>query len=119
MRTEQLSHVTSDGWNAVRRHGVRTVIDLRRPRERTDDVPRDLTRIDVDLDGDEPEFWAPYEADGRWGTPLYGLKTPPRRVAEAMTAFAEGVDVSAAHRIGLGPRWNGQVGSTGCIWDSQ
>jgi len=35
----------------------------------------------------------------RWGTPLYGLKTPPKRVAEAMTAFAEGVDVSAAHRI--------------------
>jgi IS1 family transposase len=35
----------------------------------------------------------------RLGTPLYQLKTPPRRVSEAMTAFAEGVDVSAAHRI--------------------
>jgi transposase-like protein len=35
----------------------------------------------------------------RLGTPLYRLKTPPRRVIEAMTAFAEGVDVSAAHRI--------------------
>jgi hypothetical protein len=35
----------------------------------------------------------------RLGTPLYHLKTPPSRVAEAMTACAEGVDVSAAHRI--------------------
>jgi hypothetical protein len=35
----------------------------------------------------------------RLGTPLYRLKTPPRRVIEAMTAFAEGVDGSAAHRI--------------------
>jgi transposase-like protein len=35
----------------------------------------------------------------RLGTPLYRLKTPPRRVAEVMIAFAEGVDVSAAHRI--------------------
>jgi IS1 family transposase len=35
----------------------------------------------------------------RLGTPLYRLKTPPKRVTEAMTAFAEEVDVSAAHRI--------------------
>ncbi len=35
----------------------------------------------------------------RLGTPLYRLKTPPARVTEALTAFAEGVDVSAAHRI--------------------
>jgi hypothetical protein len=33
----------------------------------------------------------------RLGTSLYQLKTPPSRVTEAMTAFAEGMDVSAAH----------------------
>jgi IS1 family transposase len=52
---------------------------------------------------DEIQYWrcqcCGRSFSSRWGTPLYGLKTPPRRVAEAMTALAEGVDVSAAHRI--------------------
>ena len=52
---------------------------------------------------DEIQYWRCQSCgrsfSSRWGTPLYGLKTPPKRVAEAMTAFAEGVDVSAAHRI--------------------
>jgi hypothetical protein len=35
----------------------------------------------------------------RLGTPLSRLKTPPKRVANVMTALAEEADVSAAHRI--------------------
>jgi IS1 family transposase/transposase-like protein len=52
---------------------------------------------------DEIQYWrcqcCGRSFSSRLGTPLYGLKTPPQRVVEAMTAFAEGVDVSAAHRI--------------------
>ncbi len=35
----------------------------------------------------------------RRNTPMYGLKTPVRRVDEVMTATSEGVDVAAASRI--------------------
>ncbi|MFT4214187.1 MAG: tyrosine-protein phosphatase [Microbacterium sp.] len=34
-RAEMLDEVTDDGWDALRSHGIRTVIDLRRPPERT------------------------------------------------------------------------------------
>lgn len=45
----------------------------------------------MDLDGDEDEFWAPYEADGRWGTPLYygaHLQELPHRLAAVLEAIA-------------------------------
>ncbi len=35
----------------------------------------------------------------RWETPMYRLKTASRRVAEVLTALAEGVDLSAAVRV--------------------
>jgi hypothetical protein len=35
----------------------------------------------------------------RWNTPMYGLKTPVRRVDEVVTATSEGVDVAAASRL--------------------
>jgi len=105
VRAEQLSHVTPDGWDAIRRHGVQTVIDLRRPAERTGEVPRDVTRIDVDLDGDEPEFWAPYEADGRWGTPLYygaHLRELPAQMVTVLAAITDAAPGGVLFHCGAG-----------------
>lgn len=91
VRAEALDRVDSSGWQALRGHGVRTVIDLRRPDEVTGRVPDDMLAVRVDLDGDERDFWAPFEQDGRWGTPLYyaaHLHELPHRLAEVLQAIA-------------------------------
>lgn len=91
VRAERLDRVTRSGWEHLSAYGVRTVIDLRRPHERTGDVPDGVRRVNVDLDGDDPEFWAPLEADGRWGTPLYyrsHLEALPHRLTEVLQAIA-------------------------------
>lgn len=92
VRSERLERVDSDGWQALHAHGVRTVVDLRRPDERTGQVPETIKHVHVDLDGtDEASFWAEYEADGRWGTPLYylaHLRELPHRLARVLDAIA-------------------------------
>lgn len=95
IRSERLDLVDERGWDALRDAGVRTVIDLRRPDERSGVVPVDLDVVHVDLDGDETAFWAPYEADGRWCTPLYyaaHLRELPHRLAAVVNAIAGAAD---------------------------
>lgn len=96
VRSERLEQVDSDGWRALHEYGVRTVIDLRRPDERTGGAPASIKHVQVDLDGvDETDFWAEYEADGRWGTPLYYLahvQTLPHRLALVLEAIATADD---------------------------
>jgi protein tyrosine/serine phosphatase len=41
VRADSVRQLTSEGWNALARHGVRTVIDLRDDRELLDDSPAD------------------------------------------------------------------------------
>lgn len=92
IRSERLDRVDSDGWRALHAHGIRTVIDLRRSAERTGQIPAAIRHLHVDLDGgDETDFWAEYEADGRWGTPLYylaHLQALPHRLALLLDAIA-------------------------------
>jgi len=95
-RSEMLDRVTSDGWRVLRDLGVRTVVDLRRPEERTAADGNGIDLIAADLDGDDEQFWAPYEADGRWGTPLYylphlaGIPGRMRAVLDAIAAAPDG-----------------------------
>ncbi|WES64194.1 tyrosine-protein phosphatase [Microbacter sp. GSS18] len=95
-RSEALDRVTDDGWAALCALGVTTVVDLRRPEERTAAVPDGIDRVVVDLDGTDRGFWDPLEADGRWGTPLYYLdhleRMPGRMraVLDALVAAREG-----------------------------
>ncbi len=91
LRSEKLDLVTPAGWEQLRTYGVATVIDLRRPEERTGTVPDDIDLVPVDLDGDESEFWEPIEADGRWGTPLYypmHLAVLPHRMRDVLDAVS-------------------------------
>ena len=89
-RSERLERVSFEGWQALHAYGVRTIIDLRRPDEHSGQVPATIKHIHIDLDGcDETEFWELYEADGRWGTPLYylaHLQTLPDRLASVLNA---------------------------------
>jgi protein-tyrosine phosphatase len=105
VRAELLDRVTPRGWDALRDHGVRTVIDLRRPDERSGRVPDDIRLVVVDLDGDERHFWEPIEADGRWGTPLYYLdhmRDLPHRLSEALAAIARADEGAVLFHCGAG-----------------
>ena len=91
IRAERLDLVDAEGWRTLQARGVRTVIDLRRPEETSGAVPDPIKHVHVDLDGDDAEFWTQYEADGRWGTPLYygaHLQELPERLAAALEAIA-------------------------------
>lgn len=95
VRAERLDRVDSDGWRSLRSFGVRTVVDLRRPDERSGRIPAGVDQVHVDLDGDETDFWARYEADGRWGTPLYylaHLAQLPHRLTAVLDAIAAADD---------------------------
>ncbi|MFJ6679990.1 tyrosine-protein phosphatase [Microbacterium sp. NPDC091382] len=91
IRAETLDRVPDAGWDRLRAHGVGTVVDLRRPSERTVSVPHDITVRYVDLDGDERHFWESREKDGQWGTPLYyvdHVRELPHRLAGALDEIA-------------------------------
>lgn len=90
-RSEAIDRITTAGWDELLSGGVRTIIDLRRPNERSGSVPQEIERIHVDLDGDERDFWDPVEADGRWATPLYypaHLAQLPHRMTSVLDAIA-------------------------------
>lgn len=105
VRAEMLDRVDAAGWHALRVHGVRTVIDLRRPEEVTSTAPADMPVIHVDLDGDEREFWAPLEQDGRWGTPLYyaaHIGELPHRLVLVLRAIATAPEGAILFHCGAG-----------------
>jgi protein-tyrosine phosphatase len=94
-RSENVDAVTALGWEQLLALGVRTVIDLRQPRERDQDRnprPAWLTTLEVDLDGLEHEwFWKDYWDNGLVGTALYyapHLQALPERAGAALAAIA-------------------------------
>lgn len=95
-RSESVDPVTPKGWDDVWAAGIRTVVDLRQPQERSRDrSPRPdwLTTVHVDLDGlDNQEFWTGYWDNGLVGTAVYflpHLAAMPERTGAALTALAE------------------------------
>lgn len=105
VRAEMLDRLNAPGWAALGELGVRTVIDLRRPEEATGAVPDDMLLLRVDLDGDEREFWEPFETDGRWGTPLYyaaHLHQLPHRLAGVVQAIASAPEGAILFHCGAG-----------------
>lgn len=94
-RSESVDHLTDGGWDAVRRSGIRTVVDLRTPSERSRDVnprPTWLSTVAVDHDDlEDTAFWGDFWANGLVGTPLYygpHLDRKPDRTGAALRAMA-------------------------------
>jgi hypothetical protein len=94
VRGDSAHRLTVAGWSALVAHGVRTIVDLRDPSERTVDIaPRsaDLTTVELPLeDRTDAAFWE------RWrhlsGTPLHYrafLERWPERFAAVVAAIAE------------------------------
>ena len=93
-RAANVDGVTAAGWRTIRRAGIRTVVDLRRPDERVADLGTRhswLTVRHVDLDGwDAETFWREYWDNGLVATPLYyppHLAAMPRRTVQALSAI--------------------------------
>jgi protein-tyrosine phosphatase len=90
--------LTSDGWDALRVHGVRTIVDLRNAAELPDapTPPPGITRRHVPLDDDaDTDFWEFCWKNELDGSPLFYrpfLERKPERVAAVMHVIAEADD---------------------------
>lgn len=96
VRADALDRLTRQGWAALHRHGVRTVIDLRNPDQCGADVaarPDDVTTIRLPLEDEpDPTFWREWADTGLFATPLYFMpfiERFPHKIAALMNAVAE------------------------------
>jgi hypothetical protein len=94
VRADKVAGLSASGWAALVEHGIRTIVDLRRPSECQPDLaprPSLLTTVSAPLEDEaDTAFWAEWRP--RSGTPLYYrpfLERFPRRVAAAVAAIAE------------------------------
>jgi protein-tyrosine phosphatase len=96
VRADAVDALTGAGWEALWKHGVRTIIDLRNEDERREDAvprPAGLTTIHIPLDvSEDREFWSIWDSGPQFGTPLYygpHLARFPDRGAAVVAAIAE------------------------------
>ena len=69
-----MDRLSSEGWRALRDHGVRTIIDLREADERAENgaaTGLDTIHIPLDRIAEHPEFWDDWMHGPQFGTPLY------------------------------------------------
>ncbi|MBB3662200.1 MULTISPECIES: tyrosine-protein phosphatase [Prauserella salsuginis group] len=87
VRSEEPRLLTEAGWQAVREHGVRTVVDLRNDDERADVVvPSGIDVVHAPLDPVGDDFWAYYAETGLHATPLCYRELVDRRPDLVVTA---------------------------------
>jgi protein-tyrosine phosphatase len=98
VRSDNLDELTAAGWEAVRAHGVRTVVDLRDPSEhRVHDVldERPGTVSTPVFDFDDSDFWEHWHTRERDAPHVPGafnrsaLERWPERFATAVAAVAD------------------------------
>jgi protein-tyrosine phosphatase len=92
VRADAVNRLTASGWDALRGHGVRTIIDLRNADELRPDVaprPADVATLHLALDGiEDAEFWDHWKEQA---PPLYYgpfLRRFSGRVVDVMAAVA-------------------------------
>jgi protein-tyrosine phosphatase len=109
VRADALQNLTADGWRALERHGIRTIVDLRNPDEIGDDVaprPRGLTTIRIPLDGlEHRDFWQHWYGRPEFGTPHYygpWLERFPDRAGRVLGAIARAQPGGVAYHCGIG-----------------
>jgi protein-tyrosine phosphatase len=86
--------LTPAGWDALREHGIRTIVDLRNDDELGASAPGSgVHRLHLPLDGveEDPGFWDEWGNGPQFGTPLYyrpHLERFPERSARVIAAIA-------------------------------
>ena len=99
VRSDHPAKLTADGWSALYKHGIRTIISLRThglvEKDYLDTTPQmaDITTIEVAIeDFTDTEFIKQWVDTGLWSTPLYyrdALKRWPERHVAAIRAIAQ------------------------------
>lgn len=95
MRGDAPDRLTAAGREALREHGIRTIIDLRNDAERASATPPadELAVVHIPLDGVEhSDFWETWGTGPQFATPLYyrpHLERFPERTARAIGAIAK------------------------------
>jgi protein-tyrosine phosphatase len=109
VRADALEQLSADGWRALERYGIRTVVDLRNPDEIGEDAaprPPGLTTIRIPLDGmEDTEFWSQWLHRPEFGTPHYygpWLERFPDRAGRVLTAIARAEPGGVAYHCGIG-----------------
>ena len=93
VRSEAVDRLTPAGWEALRAHGVRTIIDLRNDDERVENAGG-VETIHIPLDGldEDPDFWADWMNGPQFGTPLYYgpfMERFPDRIDQVLDAIEQ------------------------------
>ena len=93
MRADSLDGLSPAGWEALRDHGIRTIVDLRNDDERVENAGGVQT-VHVPLDGldEEPEFWSYWANGPQFGTPLYYqpfMRRFPDRIERVLDAIRQ------------------------------
>jgi protein-tyrosine phosphatase len=95
VRSDAVDRLSPDGWDALRAHGVRTIIDLRNDDERdAGSAPEGVEVVHIPLDGldEDPEFWVDWMHGPQFGTPLYYgpfLQRFPERIERVLDAIQQ------------------------------
>jgi protein-tyrosine phosphatase len=72
VRSEAVDRISPAGWEALRAHGVRTIIDLRNDDELVENRGRvDTIHIPLDRLDEDPDFWVDWTNGPQFATPLY------------------------------------------------
>jgi protein-tyrosine phosphatase len=72
VRSEAVDRLSPAGWDALRAHGVRTIIDLRNDDELVENVGGvETVHIPLDRLGEDPDFWVDWMNGPQFATPLY------------------------------------------------
>jgi hypothetical protein len=90
VRSDSPDGLSGDGWAALRRHGIRTIVDLRSPSEQEGRVPGAAAVVHVPvLDFEDVPFWQRWRgSDDTVGFYRALLDRWPDRFAEAVAAVA-------------------------------
>ena len=88
-----MDRLSADGWDALRAHGVRTIVDLRNEDERVPNTSG-VETMHIPLDGldEDPEFWSYWANGPQFGTPLYYgpfLERFPDRIEQVLEAIEQ------------------------------
>jgi protein-tyrosine phosphatase len=93
VRSETVDRLSPAGWEALRAHGVRTIIDLRNDDERAENSGGvETVHIPLDRLDEDPEFWVDWMNGPQFGTPLYYrpfIERFPGRIEEVLDAIED------------------------------
>ena len=93
VRSDAVDGLGPAGWEALRAHGVRTIVDLRNEDELAKNAGG-VETVHVPLDGldEDPEFWSHWANGPQFGTPLYYgpfLERFPDRMERVLDAIEQ------------------------------